>query len=115
MTNDLRDKLRQLGVTKGAANIKPALRPRRKRPIESLVDGQEVESALGRAFFALERYAPDHQHGDLALKALITQKASIAAQVGREPALAQVDLKRAVFLDTETTGLSGGTGTLAFL
>ena len=63
MTNDLRDKLRQLGVTKGAANITPAPRPRRKRSIESLVAGHEVESALGRAFFALERYASDHQHG----------------------------------------------------
>ena len=115
MTNDLRDKLRQLGVTKGTANIQPAPPPRRKRPIESLVDGQEIESAMGRAFFALERYAPDHRHGDLALGALVTQKTSVAAQLGREPALADVDLKRAAFLDTETTGLSGGTGTLAFL
>ncbi len=115
MTNDLREKLRQLGVTKGAANITPAPRPHRKRSIESLVAGQEVESALGRAFFALERYAPNHPHGDLTLGALAAHTSSTAAQLAHEPALAQIDLQRAAFLDTETTGLAGGTGTLAFL
>ncbi len=31
------------------------------------------------------------------------------------PEIARMDLADAVFLDTETTGLAGGTGTFAFL
>ena len=117
MATDLRDKLRQLGVTKGSAHLKPSVRPqgRRSHPIEDLFDGQVVESALGRAFLVEERYAPDHPQGQARLASFLAQQAGVAAQLVREPALAPVDLSRCVFLDTETTGLAGGAGTLAFL
>jgi uncharacterized protein YprB with RNaseH-like and TPR domain len=116
MTNDLRDKLRQLGVTKGAEKVQaPPARLRRPRPIEELVDGQEVESAQGRAFMAWTSYSPHHRHGHTALASLVQQPAAIAAQLAGEPRLSDADLGRAVFLDTETTGLAGGTGTLVFL
>lgn len=39
---------------------------------------------------------------------------SLAALAG-DPALAGLDLRRTAFLDTETTGLAGGSGTYAFL
>lgn len=113
MATDVRDKLRQLGVTKGASKLKP--KPRRARSIESLLGGQEIESPAGRAFVVEERYTPAHLHGSTALGALLEQPASVAAQLAREPTLADVHLSRCVFLDTETTGLSGGTGTLVFL
>jgi uncharacterized protein YprB with RNaseH-like and TPR domain len=117
MTTDLRDKLRQLGVTKGATHVKPPARPqeRRERSIESLLHGQQVESPLGRTFVVEKRYAPDYVHGAMPLDLLLDQSVTIAAQLAREPALAGVDLHRAVFLDTETTGLAGGAGTFAFL
>lgn len=35
--------------------------------------------------------------------------------LGLDPGLADVDMSRALYLDTETTGLAGGTGTLPFL
>jgi len=54
-------------------------------------------------------------HGGHTLGELLHLPASIAAQIGNDPALGQADLSRFVFLDTETTGLSGGTGTLVFL
>lgn len=116
MTTDLRDKLRQLGVTKGAVKIQaPPARSRRPRPIEELVEGQEVESAQGRAFIARSSYSLHHRHGHTALASLVEQPAAIAAQLAREPRFSEADLGRAVFLDTETTGLAGGAGTLAFL
>jgi uncharacterized protein YprB with RNaseH-like and TPR domain len=117
MATDLRDKLRQLGVTKGAAHIQPPAQPRRARALESLLDGQEIESSAGKAFVVEERYALDHAHGDTALRAFLEQSAHVAAprSVACEPTLANVDLSRCVFLDTETTGLAGGTGTLVFL
>jgi uncharacterized protein YprB with RNaseH-like and TPR domain len=117
MATDLRDKLRQLGVTKGATQVKPPTRRegRHEQSIESLFDGQQVESSPGRAFVIEKRYTPDHLHGNAALALLPDQSAAIVAQLSREPALANVDLSRAIFLDTETTGLAGGTGTLVFL
>jgi uncharacterized protein YprB with RNaseH-like and TPR domain len=116
MMTDLRDKLRQLGVTKGTAHIQPAA-PRRAHAVESSLDGQEIASSAGKAFVIQERYALDHVHGDMALRAFLEQPAHVAAprSVAREPVLTHVDLSRCVFLDTETTGLSGGAGTLVFL
>ncbi len=117
MATDLRDKLRQLGVTKGSAHLKPSVHPqgRRSHSVEESFDGQVVESTLGRAFLVEERYAPDHSHGHARLAWFLEQQVGVAAQLGRDPALAPVDLSRCVFLDTETTGLAGGAGTLAFL
>ena len=115
MATDLRDKLRQLGVTQGAAKVQLPARSRHPRSIQDLVEGQEIESAQGHTFMALERYPLHYHHGHAALASLLLQPASIAAQLGREPRLADANLSRAVFLDTETTGLSGGAGTLAFL
>lgn len=116
MAADLRDKLRQLGVAKGAAHIStlPA-KPRRRQLLASLPDGREVESTWGQAFVIEERYALDFIHGNARLAVFLGAAAAPAAQIGRDPALADADLHRCLFLDTETTGLAGGTGTLAFL
>jgi hypothetical protein len=40
---------------------------------------------------------------------------AMLALLALDPALAGCDLRRALFLDTETTGLAGGTGTVPFL
>lgn len=41
--------------------------------------------------------------------------ARLLSLLALDPSLASVDLEGALYLDTETTGLSGGTGTVAFL
>ncbi len=48
------------------------------------------------------RYGLDHRHGRCVLRDALT-------------AVGSVDLDRVIWLDTETTGLAGGTGTYAFL
>ncbi len=116
MPTDLRDKLRRLGVHKGV----PPLNPPRNRGgqrggLESLVDGREIDTPYGPAFVHEDVFSIDHLHGAHALGELLNLSPAVAAQIGNEPALAGIDLSRAVFLDTETTGLSGGTGTLVFL
>jgi len=40
---------------------------------------------------------------------------ALLALLALDPSLAHVDLRRALYLDTETTGLAGGTGTVPFL
>ncbi|MGH9203924.1 MAG: hypothetical protein ACRD2A_22075, partial [Vicinamibacterales bacterium] len=116
MSTDLRDKLRRLGVHKGPPLRLPREREGRKgETIESLVDGHFIDTPYGPTFLHEETYAADHLHGGFALGDLLRLSPSIAAQMGGDPALEKIDPYRVLFLDTETTGLAGGTGTLAFL
>jgi hypothetical protein len=112
--DDLRRRLRRLGMVKGAQEMS-APSPRRRVAIEELVDGEFHETPHGQCFVAREDFPLDHCHGDLSLRSFLELSPRVAAEMAGQPALATVDLCRAVFLDTETTGLSGGTGTMAFL
>jgi uncharacterized protein YprB with RNaseH-like and TPR domain len=55
------------------------------------------------------------RHGAWRLEEALAADRAILALLARDPALADADLRRALFLDTETTGLSGGAGTWVFL
>ncbi|MCM2257227.1 MAG: ribonuclease H-like domain-containing protein [Vicinamibacteria bacterium] len=89
--------------------------PRRRVPIEELVQGLRVENAHGE-FFRVDEHAPlERFHGDLPLSRLTSLPAEGARLLTGDASLAGLDLARVAFLDTETTGLSGGAGTAAFL
>ncbi len=77
--------------------------------------GAEVTTASGPAYRLENRFPADHPHGSGKLADLMDFDASLAAEVARQPALGEVPLERLAFLDTETTGLAGGAGTLVFL
>jgi len=84
-------------------------------PIESAVPGQVVENGHGRCYVSTVRRAADEIHaGERVAAALDACTASLASLTNR-PDLADLDLARTAFIDTETTGLHGGTGTYAFL
>jgi uncharacterized protein YprB with RNaseH-like and TPR domain len=114
MRSDIRRRLRQLGVVKGVREL-AALPPRPRVAIEDLVSGRFHTTSRGRCFVVEESYPLDHLHGELSLSTFLDLSPEIAAQVAREDRLTGIDLRRACFLDTETTGLSGGTGTMAFV
>ena len=88
----LRERLRHLGAA-GPRPRGPA--PVRERPVSS-GDGLEVVQAS---------FAPAHRHGRCVLGD------ALRSLCGADPS----DLSGTVWLDTETTGLAGGTGTYAFL
>lgn len=112
MRDDLRRRLRELGVVKGACELTT---PRRPVAIQDLVHGHFYTTSRGRCFIAEETYPLDHLHGDLPLSSFLELAPQVIAQIARDDALASLDLRRACFLDTETTGLSGGSGTLPFM
>jgi hypothetical protein len=112
MNTDLRDKLRRLNIHKGAAHVTP--KPKRKSHLESLIDGDVIETDYGPTFIHTERYALDHVHGLRPLGELLDLPGAVAARLAGID-LDEFNLRRTVFIDTETTGLSGGTGTLAFV
>ncbi len=123
MTTDLRAKLKKLGVQKGARHLLTPPKPQRHTGLEGLIAGDVIETDYGPTFIHSERYAPEHLHGLHPLGALFAQSWSVAAQlaglpspqIGRGDGGEGLNLRRAAFIDTETTGLAGGTGTLAFL
>lgn len=100
-------------------------RLRRRRPKEAqpgaraqaadLPPGVEIKTGRGIAFRMDQAYPLTQRHGGAALADLLGQQPDLAAQVAGRPALAQVPTHEWVFLDTETTGLAGGAGTLVFL
>jgi len=89
--------------------------PGRRVSLDEVLEGRRVENERG-AFYQVEQRLPlDHWHGRMSLsrlKVVPPSAFSVLAQGAEGPDL---DLSRAVFLDTETTGLSGGSGTAAFL
>ena len=93
-----------------------AVQPTKPRlAIEDLADGRFYTTAHGRCFAAETSYALDHIHGDLSLNAYLTLDPDVIAQIARDNTLRNTSLRHTCFIDTETTGLSTGTGTMAFV
>ena len=111
-TASLSDKLKSLGVRIGARDLPPP-RPRKPYPIERVVPGRFQETPYGEVYVVEQRYPLGHRHGCATLQ--ITAPLGIIAEWAGEPRLADTELDTFAFLDTETTGLAGGTGTYAFL
>ncbi len=110
--DDLRRRLRRLGVTTGRDFV-PKPRPQLGPDIDALVDGQTVERASGACFRIRRLHEPGTVHGAVQLSEWLAQDVTTLAQLSAEETLSQTALPRFVFLDAETTGLGGGA--LAFL
>lgn len=83
--------------------------------LEELAPGRPVTNARGEFFLSEVELPMDHLHGEVALSRLRTARAANVKVLSGEMNLDGFDLASTVFLDTETTGLSGGSGTAAFL
>ncbi len=84
------------------------------RTLEGLLDGAVEENERGRLLVVRRRFPVDHRHGDqslLAARDAAPRALSLLARAGADLA----EGGRLLYLDTETTGLAGGTGTYAFL
>jgi uncharacterized protein YprB with RNaseH-like and TPR domain len=112
---DLREQLRRLGVQRGIVAIKPPPPGKRGPAIEEVVNGELACTEHGSCFVSETAYPLDHCHGSLPLVAALEHDPQMAALLMQSGAAGGVDLRRAAFIDTETTGLAGGTGTYAFL
>jgi len=82
-------------------------------PIERLVGGEVVDTGGGPLVVVRREYPLSHRHGRLALGDALD--VAVPALELLAPLGAPSDPRGLLFLDTETTGLAGGTGTYAFL
>ncbi len=83
--------------------------------LEELLQGQRLASPRGECFLVETGLHLDSFHGEVSLSRFRSLEPGSVGILTGEPAFDAFDLSRAAFLDTETTGLAGGTGTAAFL
>src|SRR5262249_1483736 len=104
---DLRQVIRRLEAKSRAS---PAFR--RSGSLEDLVGGAVEETDRGNVLCVRRRFADDHHHGRQPLERArgITEAPLALLARGQSP-----PGPRLLYLDTETTGLAGGTGTYVFL
>lgn len=108
----LSERLKALGVRVGTQDITPP--PRQvKFTIEAVAPGRFVETARGQAFIVDHYYDADYRHGRQHLFPSIPFQ-NLARWAGN-PELGSLPPQAFAFLDTETSGLAGGTGTYVFL
>jgi len=98
-------------VKLGARDLPPPLR--NPYPLERIVPGRPWDTPHGAIFCVERTYPLEHRQGRAALR--ITASLQVIAEWACEPHLAEAGPQAIAFLDTETTGLAGGTGTYAFL
>ncbi len=108
----LAEKLKALGVKTGAAEI-PAPPISEHYDIASVLEGSPLTTALGETFVYEEHFAAGYLHGHAPIRP--RAPLDIMSAWASDARLGQMPLEAFAFLDTETSGLAGGTGTYAFL
>jgi len=73
------------------------------------------DTPLGPLHVRTQRLSAAHRTGHAPVAPGAEADPGLLALLALDPALARCDPRRALFLDTETTGLAGGAGTVAFL
>ena len=109
--SSLADKLKSLGVQVGTAGLTP---PRPDHfSIDSVVAGTFRATLRGEAFVSEQTFAQDYLHGKVS--PLSEFPLSLISQWAKDTRIANLPISKFAFLDTETSGMAGGTGTYAFL
>jgi uncharacterized protein YprB with RNaseH-like and TPR domain len=111
--SDLEEQLAQLRRRISAIDrkfAKPPAPPRRLDPPE----GREVETPLGKHWELDRLYARHRRHGSMDISSLAELPADLLHAISGG-AIPHSKPEEWAFLDTETTGLAGGSGTYAFL
>jgi len=114
---DLRRRIENV-VTRSEAQSRAALSERQTRGNRGLLEilaGEEIENEHGRFFLASSVLRGSSLHGHRNIREAFDFDMSAAGMLANNPAISGFTSEDALFLDTETTGLSGGTGTMAFL
>ena len=107
----IKDRLKKLGV-KGI-EVPVEVKPRLDYPIEKAVDGRLVSNSVGNYFLVERNFPLGHSYGNAKLE--IKSPLDMISSWAGESKIAGAEIEDFCFVDTETTGLAGGSGTLAFM
>jgi len=87
----------------------------RGAPLEDWVEGAETANAAGVFFCAHRQAGGSSRHGARCIRDWTPLDMDRLAVLAGDPDLRRLRADQGLFLDTETTGLSGGSGTVPFL
>jgi len=107
----LADKLKSLGVKAGTSHLPPP--EIASHTIGSVVAGSFLSTPRGEAFVSEQVFGEEYLHGKISPYSEFPL--SIISQWANDARIAELPINKFAFLDTETSGVSGGTGTYAFL
>ncbi len=107
----LADKLKSLGVK--TAKSLPTPPKADSHTIESVVAGNVHSTPRGETFISEQVFGADYLHGSVSPYSPFPL--SVISQWANDQRIADLPIHKYAFLDTETSGVSGGTGTYAFL
>ena len=93
----------------------PAASRRPGIPLEQVVTGEEAVTDHGRFFFSRSRMEKADRHGHALVRDLSRLDMGGVGILAGSDTFAGLSPEDALFIDTETTGLAGGTGTFPFL
>jgi len=108
--SDLSERLQKLGLKKAASL--PAIKPRANKPLAEILGAREIITRFGEVLLFEDFLPYGSYHGDV-----IISVGDNFAELHKLAKISTIDngIKNHLFIDTETTGLSSGTGTIPFL
>jgi uncharacterized protein YprB with RNaseH-like and TPR domain len=115
---ELRRRIEQILERRPATGATPVKRPAPSGPplgLDDVVRGEEHETPYGRVFVVTNELDAGVFWGRRRLREFEHVDMADLARLAGDSRVAEFAPTDALFLDTETTGLAGGTGTLAFL
>jgi uncharacterized protein len=90
--------------------------PRRNAvPLGDIIAGEEARTPSGTFYLSRSAMSAEDAHGHSRISDLARTSMAAAAFLSGHQSLKDTSIAGGLFLDTETTGLSGGTGTFPFL
>lgn len=109
----LSDKLKELGVQVGPANLKTNPKSPSSPQLVDFLPGSWENTSRGDCFVVRKNLPHSHIHGVRKLSQIPILDIFEALQLFK--GISDIPLSQYLFIDTETTGLSGGAGTYVFL
>ena len=109
----LSDQLKELGVQVGTSNIPIPSKPKSNRNLIDVFKGSWEETRQGDCFVVRKSLALNQKHGSVSLAKF--PDLSVFSAIPGLDGIAETPRENILFIDTETTGLSGGAGTYVFL
>ena len=111
-----------MNIKEKLARLNPGIQPKPGRPSQTpssdlsrFLPGSACATARGNCWLNRVTFAAGCRHGRALIGDLLKNDPSYLRHTTRHPGAENSVFQRLLFIDTETTGLSGGTGTLAFL
>ena len=109
----LSDKLKSLGVQVGTNDLDPPTRTDNPTSLIDILDGNWQKTPVGDCFVVSKSLPVNSKHGKVSLDKF--RKSPIIERLPGLEGISKVPRDSYLFIDTETSSLSGGTGSYVFL